>query len=154
MATKRAEMYLSYSFRYLTPVKREACRRIWCQLINFLKNRNYCIHTTIWLLFELYCLFTVVFFTYYQITVSLFTVLLFTLGLIYQGAYYRRPRHSYYAMKAKQEPVSRFDISWYTWTKFLFTVCFSDFVTDFNLASCLCWAESRFLAGNRKWVGP
>ena len=55
-----------------------------------------------------------------------------------QGAYYRRPRHSYYAMKAKQEPVSRFDISWYTWTKFLFTVCFSDFVTDFNLASCLC----------------
>ena len=71
-----------------------------------------------------------------------------------QGAYYRRPRHSYYAMKAKQEPVSRFDISWYTWTKFLFTVCFSDFVTDFNLASCLCWAESCFLAGNRKWVGP
>ena len=55
-----------------------------------------------------------------------------------QGAYYRRPRHSYYAMKAKQEPVSRFDISCYTWTKFLFTVCFSDFVTDFNLASCLC----------------
>ena len=59
-------------------------------------------------------------------------------GPLGQGAYYRRPRHSYYAMKAKQEPVSRFDISWYTWTKYLFTVCFSDCVTDFNLASCLC----------------
>ena len=31
--------------------------------------------------------------------------------------YYRRPRHSYYTMKAKQEPVSRFDISWYTWAE-------------------------------------
>ena len=30
---------------------------------------------------------------------------------------YRRPRHSYYTMKAKQEPVSRFDISWYTWAE-------------------------------------
>ena len=32
-------------------------------------------------------------------------------------------------MKTKQEPVSRFDISWYTWTKILFTVCFLDFLT-------------------------
>ena len=38
--------------------------------------------------------------------------------------------------------------------KFLFTVCFLDFVTVFNLAYCLCWADSRILAGKRKWVGP
>ena len=49
-----------------------------------------------------------------------------------------RVRDSYYAMKAKQEPVSRFDISWSTWTNILFTVCFLDFVTVFNLAYCLC----------------
>ena len=38
--------------------------------------------------------------------------------------------------------------------KILFTVCFLDFVTVFNLAYCLCWADSRFLAGKRKWVRP
>ena len=38
--------------------------------------------------------------------------------------------------------------------KLLFTVSFLDFVTVFNLAYCLCWADSRFLAGKRKWVRP
>ena len=64
--------------------------------------------------------------------------------------YYRRPRHSYYTMKAKQEPVSRFDISWYTWTNILFTVCFFDFVTVFNLAYCLCWADSCFFSRQKE----
>ena len=39
--------------------------------------------------------------------------------------YYRRPRDSYYTMKTKQEPVSRFDISWYTWTKYFVYCLFS-----------------------------
>ena len=33
--------------------------------------------------------------------------------------YYRRPRDIYYTMKTKQEPVWRFDISWYAWTKII-----------------------------------
>ena len=45
--------------------------------------------------------------------------------------YYRRPRESYYTMKTKQEPVSRFDISWYTWTKNFVYCLFSRLCNSF-----------------------
>ena len=38
--------------------------------------------------------------------------------------------------------------------KFCLLFRFLDFVTVLNLAYCLCWADSCFLASKRKWVGP
>ena len=48
--------------------------------------------------------------------------------------YYRRPRGSYYTMSLFEGSTSVGKHG----QNFLFTVCFLDFVTVFNLAYCLC----------------
>ena len=68
--------------------------------------------------------------------------------LILKEIPYRRPRHSYYTMNTKQEPVWRFTHQLvYMGRKFCLLFVFEILLTVFNLAYCLCWADSRFLAG-------